>query len=127
EHWINPVFYLEWEDLNGADKSLKEIVGHDGVSDQLAPNAEARRERKREVEAKLILSSNFKGEKNITSAPWEFGYAVGISRPFRLAALPRPCTLCRENFLAAPRCMEGSARVMNSGPRDLPLHPTNTC
>src|SRR5262249_7399847 len=30
EHWINPVLYLEWSDTNGADKSLREIVGHDG-------------------------------------------------------------------------------------------------
>jgi hypothetical protein len=116
DHWINPVLYVEWEDLNGADKSLKEIVGHDGISDQLNPNAEARRERKREMEVKLILSSDLKGwnlsenfiaEKDITNAPWEFGYAIGISRPLRLAALPRPCVVCRENFRAGAEMYGG--------------------
>src|SRR5690349_10574445 len=30
EHWINPVLYLEFENINGADKTLLEIVGYDG-------------------------------------------------------------------------------------------------
>src|SRR5690349_11120312 len=50
EHWINPVLYLEYADVNGADKSLKEIVGHDGMADQAEPNAASRLERKRELE-----------------------------------------------------------------------------
>src|SRR5229473_4233131 len=87
EHWINPVLYVEYSDVNGADKSLKEIVGHDGMSDQAEPTSISRQERKRELETKLILSSNVKGwniseniiaEKNLTHAPWEFGYAAGI-------------------------------------------------
>src|SRR5256886_87312 len=61
EHWINPVLYAEFEDINGADKTLKEIVGHDGQSDFLVPNKTARMEHKREVELKLILSSNTHG------------------------------------------------------------------
>src|ERR1700741_2238121 len=32
EHWINPVLYVEFEDTS-ADKSLREVVGHDGVPD----------------------------------------------------------------------------------------------
>src|SRR5690242_1877651 len=28
EHWINPVLYFEFENLNGADKTLLEVVGH---------------------------------------------------------------------------------------------------
>ena len=59
EHWINPVLYAEFEDINSADKALLEVVGHDGVSDFL--NRNDRSEKKREVELKLILSSNFKG------------------------------------------------------------------
>lgn len=107
EHWINPVLYVEFENLNGADKSLREIVGHDGVGDQIEPNDETRLERKHEIETKLILSSNFRGwnaagnfiaEKNLKNEPWEFGYAAGISRPLRMAATASPCTLCRENF-----------------------------
>jgi hypothetical protein len=109
EHWINPVLYVEWEDINGADKTMKEVVGFDGQADHGEPNSETRREHEHEIETKLILSSDFKGwnisenftgEKNLGHEPWEFGYAVGASRPLRLAATPRPCNFCRENFLA---------------------------
>jgi hypothetical protein len=105
EHWINPVLYAEFEDINSADKALLEVVGHDGISDFLERND--RSEKKREVELKLILSSNFKGwnlaenmiaEKNIAGEPWEFGYAVAMSRPLSLVASPNPCRFCRENF-----------------------------
>lgn len=107
EHWINPVLYLEFENINGADKALLAVVGHDGNDDLTNLNAEARLEKKREIEAKLILSSYFKGwtiaenfiaEKNLGHHPYEFGYAVGISRPLALAARPEPCTFCPENF-----------------------------
>ena len=78
EHWINPVLYTEFEDINGADKTLLEIVGHDGVDDLTGVNAEARVEKQREIEAKLILSSYFRGwtiaenfiaEKNLNRFP----------------------------------------------------------
>lgn len=109
EHWINPVLYLEYENTNGADKTMKEVVGFDSAADHAVPNSIARREHDHEIETKLILSSNFKGwnlaenfiaEKNLSHAPWEFGYAVGLSRPLRLAATPNACELCRENFVA---------------------------
>jgi hypothetical protein len=105
EHWINPVIYAEFEDINGADKTLLEVVGHDTRDDFLGRND--RSERAREAELKLILSSNFKGwnasenlifEKNLSNEPWEFGYAVGVSRPLALTASARDCTFCRENF-----------------------------
>ena len=105
EHWINPVIYLEFEDINGADKTLLEVVGHDTRDDFLGRND--RSERKREAELKLILSSNFKGwnvsenlifEKNLSNEPWEFGYAVGASRPMALKARPQDCAVCPENF-----------------------------
>ena len=107
EHWINPVLYVEFEHINGADKILKGIVGFDSWEDQVEPNRETRLERKRELEAKLILSRNSHGwnfagnataEKNLTDAPWEFGYALGVSRPLALAASPNACRVCRENF-----------------------------
>ena len=107
EHWINPVLYLEFEDINGADKTLLEFVNHDGNEDLIGPNAEARQEKQREIEAKLILSSYFKGwtiaenfiaEKNVAHEPFEFGYAVGVSRPLALEARPDRCNFCRENF-----------------------------
>jgi hypothetical protein len=105
EHWINPVLYAEFENINGANKSLLEVVGHDGIEDFLERND--RSEKKREVELKLILGSNFKGwnisenfiaEKNIKNEPWEFGYAIGVSRPLSLAASANACRFCRENF-----------------------------
>jgi hypothetical protein len=109
EHWINPVFYVEFENINGANKSLLEVVDNDSKDDLTGLNAEARQEKKRELEAKLILSShvhgwtiaeNFIAEKNVRHAPFEFGYAVGVSRPFVLAARPENCRLCPENFQA---------------------------
>lgn len=105
EHWINPVLYGEFENINSADKALLEVVGHDDRRDFLARND--RSERKREAELKLILSSNFKGwnlsenliaEKNLRSEPWEFGYALGVSRPLALIATARRCVACRENL-----------------------------
>jgi hypothetical protein len=41
EHWINPVLYAEFEDINGANKSVLEVVGHDAGSDFAGPVAEA--------------------------------------------------------------------------------------
>jgi hypothetical protein len=129
EHWINPVLYVEFADLNGADKTLREVVGHDGARDQAEPNAPARRERKREFETKLILSSNFKGwnlseniiaEKNLGGQPWEFGYAVGASRPLRLAATAEHCTFCRENFRAGAEMYGGLGTR-----REFGLHDTS--
>jgi hypothetical protein len=106
EHWINPVLYVEFENINGADKTLLEVVGHDGRADFLPRND--RSEKKREAEVKLILSSNFKGwnvsenliaEKQFNAPnPWEFGYAMGVSRPLSLVASPKACVFCRENF-----------------------------
>src|SRR5882724_11522734 len=61
EHWINPVLYIEFENINGADRSLLEIVNHDGNENLTEPNAQIRYTKKRELEAKLILGSHFKG------------------------------------------------------------------
>lgn len=107
EHLINPVLYVEYEDINGADKSLLEVVGFDSQYDGLVPNSEASRERAHELETKLILSSdlngwniaeNFIAEKNLSGNRWEFGYALAVSRPLSLLASPDECVLCRENF-----------------------------
>ena len=108
EHFINPVLYVEYENLNKADRSLLEIVGHDSISDLRLPNAEGRSVTERELELKLILSSNVRGwnisenfisEKNLTEPePWEFGYAMGVSRPLSLTAGSKNCFFCRENL-----------------------------
>jgi hypothetical protein len=109
EHWINPVLYVEFENINGADKSLLEVVDHDGEGDLIGLNSKGQFEKKRELEAKLILGSYFKGwtiaenfiaEKNVRHEPFEFGYAVGVSRPLALAARPERCNFCPENFQA---------------------------
>jgi mono/diheme cytochrome c family protein len=109
EHWINPVLYVEFENINGADKSLLEVVGNDGKDDLTSPNHEARTEKMREIETKLILSSHYRGwtiaenfiaEKNVRHAPFEFGYAAGISRALAQVARPDRCNLCAENFEA---------------------------
>jgi hypothetical protein len=122
QHWINPVLYVEYENTNGADKTMKEVVGFDGDADSVDPNSESRREHEHEIETKIILGSNFKGwdisenfigEKNLGHEPWEFGYAVGASRPLKLAATPRPCKFCLENFVAGAEMYGGLGTVQN--------------
>lgn len=109
EHIINPALYFEYENLNGADKNLLEVVGHDGQSDLATPNDEARREHEHEAELKLILTSNVKdwnisenfiAEKNLGHSPWEFGYAFGAARPLSSRSGGRPCTFCAQRFMA---------------------------
>jgi hypothetical protein len=116
EHWINPVFYAELEDTS-ADKTLREVVGHDGNDDMLIPNGLAHRNIEREIELKLILGSNVRGwnisenfitEKNFQNGnPWEFGYAFGVSRPLKLAASANECTFCAEKFQAGAELYGG--------------------
>lgn len=122
EHWINPVLYVEYENLNGADKTMIEVVGFDNAADYATLNAPAQREQQHEVETKLILSSdfqgwniseNFIGEKNLGHDPWEFGYAAGASRPLRLAAAPGSCNFCRENFVAGAEFYGGLGTSWN--------------
>ena len=99
EHLVNPVLYVEYGQISGADKILKEIEGHDRESNFADSNAGLRKEHKHELELKLLLSSNVKGwnvavnpivTKNLLpSEPWEFAYAVGVSRPLALKASSR--------------------------------------
>ncbi|HVH70585.1 MAG TPA: hypothetical protein VNB49_05685 [Candidatus Dormibacteraeota bacterium] len=109
EHFINPILYVEYERKNGADKILKEVEGHDVEADFLTPNKVARQEIVNEMELRLILSSTFKGwnftentlaAKNLSNSPWEFGYALGASRPLALKASARRCSFCPQNFVA---------------------------
>jgi hypothetical protein len=110
EHFINPVLYIEYEQTNGADKILKEVEGHDVEADYAVPNSIARQDHNHELEFKLLLSKNFKGwnfaqntiaTKNLTGGdPWEFGYAMGASRPLALKASAQRCSFCPENFVA---------------------------
>ena len=125
EHWINPVLYVEFENINSADKSMLEVVGHDGRADFLERND--RSEKKREAELKLILSSNVRGwnfseniiaEKNLANEPWEFGYALGASHPLALKAGAKACVFCRENFSAGAEMYGGLGERYSFGLRD---------
>ena len=109
-HFINPVLYAEYENVNQGDRSFLEVTGHQSISDLYLTNAQGRQELERSMELKLILSSdthgwniseNFIAEKALNeSEPWEFGYALGVSRPLTLAAGSKACVFCRENFSA---------------------------
>jgi hypothetical protein len=115
EHWINPVLYLEYENVNEATRIQKEIVGN--TPDFGAPNAELIKQRSHELEIKLILSSdahnwnfseNFIVEKNLSAREgFEFGYALGISRPLGTMASAGKCRVCRENFAAGAELYGG--------------------
>ena len=107
EHWINPVIYVEYEDVSNADKSFLEITGHHVIADQAIANGLLRSDVERSVEGKLILSSNFDGfnisenfiaEKNVSNEPWEFGYALGGSHPLAFHASSTRCRFCRQYF-----------------------------
>jgi hypothetical protein len=117
EHFINPVLYVEYENINAADRSLLEVEGHDSIADLRLSNAEGRSDNKREIELKLILSSNVRSwnisenfitAKNLTeSEPWEFGYALGLGRPLKSTAGAHGCFFCRENLSAGAEIYGG--------------------
>jgi hypothetical protein len=116
EHLINPVLYVEYENISGADKTLLEAVGHDGQADLTEPNGTARREQEHEAETRLILSSNlrdwnlsenFIAEKNLGHSPWEFGYALGATRPLRSASGARDSAFGLDKFIAGAELYGG--------------------
>jgi len=117
EYWINPVIYVEYENVNDADKSFLEVTGHDSATTLQVPNAILRTETERTIEGKLILSGNGKGfnfsgnmiaEKAVNEAEsWEFGYALAASRPLALKAASHACTFCRQNFSAGGELFGG--------------------
>jgi hypothetical protein len=127
EHFINPVLYVEYEKLNGADKIMKEIEGHDVAADKAESNSILRQETKHELELKLILSSTYKGwnfaqntiaTKNLSNEPWEFGYALAASRPLQLAASAKRCSFCPQNFVAGIEMYGGLGDRYSFGLRD---------
>lgn len=130
EHFVNPVFYIEYEQINDADKIIKEVEGHDVEADHAAPNGDSRHALNHELELKLLLSGTFKGwnvafnplaTKNLRpSDPWEFGYAIGVSRPLALKASANQCNFCRENFVAGVELYGGLGDTVSPG-----LHETS--
>jgi hypothetical protein len=123
EHRVNPVLYFEYEDINEASHIFKEITGY--TSDANEPVAELRKVRARELETKLILSSdvhnwnfaeNFIVEKNLSeNEGFEFGYALGVSRPLATMASGENCRLCRENFTAGLEMYGGLGSTLGFG------------
>lgn len=130
EHFVNPVLYFEYEQISEADKIIKEVEGHDVESDHAVPNALARQTLNHELEFKLLLSRTFKGwniaanplaTKNLLpSSPWEFGYAIGASRPLALKASAKGCNFCPENFIAGVEMYGGLGDTQDFG-----LHETS--
>jgi hypothetical protein len=128
EHFINPVIYVEYEQISEADKIIKEVEGHDVESDHADPNAALRQNHNHELEFKLLLSKTFKGwnvavnplaTKNLSpSNPWEFGYAIGASRPLALKASPNRCIFCPENFVAGVELYGGLGDTQSFGLHD---------
>jgi len=118
EHWINPVLYLEYENINEASRIRKEIVG--AAPELNESNAELRATRDHELETRLILSStahdwniseNFIVEKNLSeNEGFEFGYALAVARPLATLASGKNCRFCRENFIAGVELYGGWAR-----------------
>lgn len=128
EHFINPVIYIEYEQISEADKIIKEVEGHDVESDHGDPNAALRQNHNHELEFKLLLSKTVKGwnvavnplaTKNLSpNNPWEFGYAVGASRPLALKASPNRCNFCRENVIAGVEMYGGLGDTQSFGLHD---------
>jgi len=126
EHLINPVLYLEYENLNEADRIQKEIEGT--APDVSSPNAILSREKDRELESKLILSSdvhdwnvagNFIVAKNFSQSEGvEFGYAAGFFRPLASMASGSNCRFCRENFSAGFELYGGLGSTLGFGLHD---------
>jgi len=123
EHAINPVFYLEYENINEGSRIQKEIVGKAPLD--FEPNSELRQAHAHELEAKLILSSdvkhwniaeNFIVERNLSQEEgFEFGYAFATSRRLTQSVSPRPCRLCRENFVAGVEFYGGVGSTKSLG------------
>jgi hypothetical protein len=115
EHRVNPVFYVEYENINEASRIQKEIVGSGRLP--FEPIADLRQEHLHEIEAKLILSSALAGwnvsenvivEKNLSNNEgFEFGYSIGVSRSLGGLASGTSCHFCRENFIAGVEAYGG--------------------
>jgi|SRR5579863_6250393 len=126
EHWINPVLYLEYENLNEASRIQKEAEGE--APDVSSPNAVLTPQLDRELEGKLILSSdyhdwniaeNFIVAKNFSQSEGvEFGYSFGVSRPLGTLASGADCRFCRENFTVGAEIYGGLGSTLNLGLHD---------
>jgi hypothetical protein len=123
EHAINPVLYVEYENISEASRIQKEIVGAGALS--LEPIADLREEHAHELEGKLILSSAWRGwnvaenfifEKNLSEDEGvEFGYSVGVSRSLGGLASGTACVFCRENIVVGAEMYGGLGSTRETG------------
>ena len=124
EHWINPVLYLEYENVNEASRIQKEIEG--GGPDLVSSNSVLNAPRSHELEGKLILSSNYRDwniaenftlAKNFSESEGiEFGYAFGVARPLSSLASAKECRFCRENFSIGAEVYGGLGSTLDFRP-----------
>jgi hypothetical protein len=123
EHYfINPVLYIEYQNLSPTDKIIKEVERRRGFP---PPNVVLRQIPDRELEFKIILSKDRRGwnfafnpitSKNLSpSDPWEFGYAAGASRPLTLKASAGRCNPCPENFIVGVEIYGGTGTINTFG------------
>jgi len=123
EHAVNPVLYLEYENINEASRIEKEIVGKAPLDNQ--SNAELSQNHAHELEGKLILSSNlghwnvaenFIAERNLTANEgFEFGYAFGVSHPLATDDSMIACRFCPQNFVAGMEFYGGLGSSLSFG------------
>jgi hypothetical protein len=107
EHRFNPVLYVEYEDVNEASRIRKEVVGRGPLP--FEPIRDLAEDHARELEGRLIVSSNFGRwnvsenfilEKNLSEEEGvEFGYAVGVART--LGSGLETCRFCASAFIAS--------------------------
>ena len=116
DHAINPCCMWSMKIYPVRTRPFWKLSATTARADLAAPNGVLRREHQHEAELKLILSSNVKDwnisenfitEKNLGHAPWEFGYAVGATRPLRSAASGRDCSFCAEKFIVGAEAYGG--------------------
>ena len=122
EHRVNPVIYVEYENISEASRIQKEVVGRGQLP--LEPIDTLLQERAHELEGKLILSSQVKGwnvseniivEKNLSKPEGlEFGYSLGVSRALGGLAGGAVCHLCRENFVVGIEAYGGLGTTSES-------------
>lgn len=83
--FLNPVLYVEWEDLSEDTKYLMEVSGRED-----APPREKKRPRERILETRLIVGQDFMENRLDVSFNWinesdmdtrvtDFGYALGLN------------------------------------------------
>ena len=56
--------------------------------------------------------------KNLAGEPWEFGYALGASRPLALKGAAKRCNFCPQNFVAGVEMYGGLGDTASFGLRE---------